>query len=242
VPLKIVAVSDLHGILPSVPSCDLLLIAGDICPVGNHDLDYQASWLDTDFRAWLKSQPARQTVFVAGNHDFIFQNLPEQVPQNLPAVYLEDSAFHWNGLTIWGTPWQPWFHDWAFNLYEPQLKEKWDLIPPPTDILVVHGPPQGYGDGVPSRQGVRRTGSPSLLARIETIQPKLVVFGHIHEGRGQWQVGKSTLANVTLLNEKYEPVYEPFVFELPRPKAAELAQCLLLPSCLLPADSGMSGR
>ena len=211
---KIVAVSDLHGTLPDIPACDLLLIAGDICPVANHDPAFQASWLDTNFRSWLKSLPVGQTIFIAGNHDFVFQNEPHRAPKDLPAVYLQDSALEWHGLKIWGTPWQPWFFDWAFNLHEAELEEKWALIPADTDILIVHGPPHGYGDAVPSRRGTRFTGSPSLLARIEDVQPKLVVFGHIHEGRGQWQIGPTTLANVTILNEKYEHVYEPWEFEI----------------------------
>lgn len=216
-PHTIIAVSDLHGFLPAIPPCDLLLLAGDITPVTNHHLDFQAEWLDTTFRYWLKSLPARQIVFVAGNHDLVFQQQPALVPQNLSAVYLQDSAFHWQGMKIWGTPWQPWFFDWAFNLREPELKDKWDLIPEGTDILVGHGPPFGYGDGVPGREGMRHTGSPSLLARIKKVAPKLVVFGHIHEGRGDWQMADTVLANVTLVNAAYEPAYPPWEFKLPAP-------------------------
>lgn len=214
---KIIAISDQHGILPEIPDCDLLLIAGDTLPDSNHDLDFQAGWLDTEFRFWLKSLPARQIVFVAGNHDLVFEQAEFLIPKDLPAVYLQDSGFEWEGLKIWGTPWQPWFFDWAFNLREPELKAKWDLIPDDIDILVVHGPPFGYGDGVPRRDGIRHAGSPSLLERIKTITPKLVVFGHIHEGRGEWRMGETILANVTLVNERYETVYEPWEFTLDLP-------------------------
>ena len=115
----------------------------------NHGLRFQADWLDADFRFWLEAAPAEQIVFVAGNHDLVFQHEPSWVPKDLPAVYLQDAGLEWRGLKIWGTPWQPWFFDWAFNLREPELKSKWDLIPADTDILVVHGPPFGYGDAVP---------------------------------------------------------------------------------------------
>ena len=212
--MKLVAVSDLHGTLPEIPSCDLLLIGGDICPVTNHKVEFQGQWLDTIFREWLRRQPARKIVCVAGNHDFVFEQLPELVPRDLPWTYLQDSATEWEGLRIYGTPWQPWFYDWAFNLYEPQLKVKWDLIPPGTDILVLHGPPYGYGDGVAERGGMRRTGSPSLLRRIEEVAPKLAIFGHIHEGRGDWQFGTTRLANVTILDAAYNHVYPPWEYEL----------------------------
>ena len=209
--MKIRAASDLHGTLPEILPCDLLLLGGDLCPVENHQVSFQAEWLDTTFRRWLERVPARQVVGVAGNHDFVFQKFPELVPRDLRWAYLQDSGMTWEGLRIWGTPWQPWFFDWAFNLYEPDLIAKWAMIPPDTDILVLHAPPHGYGDGVPRSSGMDHTGSPSLLRRIEAIGPRLVIFGHIHEGRGQWRVGETTLANVTILDENYvhvHPVWE----------------------------------
>jgi len=213
--MKIVALSDQHGYLPEgVPACDLLLLAGDVCPVTNHAFAFQAQWLDGDFRRWLGRQNARKIIGVAGNHDLIFEQAPQFVPRDLPWTYLQDSGVEWEGLKIWGTPWQPWFFDWAFNGTPEMLREKWALIPAGTDILVVHGPPRGYGDGIPQRDGtIRRTGCPHLLERIGQVQPRLVVFGHIHEGRGQWEIGKSVLANVTVLNEKYEPAYAPWIFD-----------------------------
>ncbi|MBI3408266.1 MAG: metallophosphatase domain-containing protein [Planctomycetes bacterium] len=211
---KIVAVSDLHGYLPdNVPPCDLLLLAGDLTPVENHDPVFQASWLQQEFRRWLEKQPARKIIGIAGNHDFVFERMPFLVPRDLPWTYLQDSGTQWEGIKIWGTPWQPWFFDWAFNGDPERLKRQWSLIPDDTDLLVVHGPPRGYGDGVPERGGLRPAGCPHLLERIRAVRPRLVVFGHIHEGRGQWQLGPTTLANVTLLDAAYRPVHEPWVFD-----------------------------
>ena len=158
----------------------------------------------------MRRLPARQIIGIAGNHDLIFEQAPELLPRDLPWIYLQDSGTTWEGLKIWGTPWQPWFFDWAFNGQPEQLRKIWAMIPDDTNILVVHGPPRGYGDGIPSRYGMRHTGCPHLLERIHAVQPRLVVFGHIHEGRGEWPIGKSTIANVTLLNEAYEPVYAPW--------------------------------
>lgn len=215
--MRIVALSDLHGILPAnLPACDLLLLAGDLCPVEDHRVDFQAQWLDTTFRAWLGGVPARKVIGVAGNHDFIFERAPHTVPQDLPWTYLQDSGATFEGLKIWGTPWQPWFFNWAFNGQPDELKATWARIPDGTDILVVHGPPHGYGDGVPHhRTGqIRHTGCPHLLKRIETLRPRLVLFGHIHEGRGQWQLGPTTLANVTLVDVAYQPVHLPWIIDL----------------------------
>src|SRR5436190_19972122 len=69
--LKIAATSDLHGYLPAVPECDLLLLGGDLCPDGREK--DQARWLDTTFRYWLRDVPAKEVVGVAGNHAGVFQ-------------------------------------------------------------------------------------------------------------------------------------------------------------------------
>jgi hypothetical protein len=212
--MKVVAISDMHGFLPDVPPCDLLLLGGDLCPLRDYSIRYQAEWLGTSFRAWLAAVPARQIVGVAGNHDFIFEKEPGRVPRDLPWTYLQDSGCEWQGLRIWGTPWQPWFFDWAFNLYEPDLIPKWRMIPDDTDILVLHGPPHCFGDGVPEGGGIRRVGSPSLLRRIEEVRPRLVIFGHIHEGRGEWRLGRTVLANVSIVNREYQHVHPVWEYEL----------------------------
>ncbi len=61
--------------------------------------------------------------------------------------YLEDSSVQVMGLNIYGSPWQPMFCDWAYNLDrgEPCAKT-WAQIPSETDILVTHGPPIGIGE------------------------------------------------------------------------------------------------
>ena len=214
--MKITALSDLHGHLPKIENdTDLVLIAGEICAHGKPL--YQLNWLRDHFKPWLKSINA--PVFgVAGNHDWPFygQEYPaikDGVQKlDLPWTYLEDSGAEFQGLKIWGTPWQREFYDWAFNLRADELPAKWALIPEDTDILICHGPPYGFGDLV-LRDNVN-VGCPALLRKIEDIKPKLVVFGHIHCGRGNWDYDGVRLANVTVVNEQYKMVYPPFEYEL----------------------------
>lgn len=215
---KIIAVSDLHGNLPNIPSCDLFIISGDVCPISDHSLDFQQYWLETNFKYWLRDIDARFKVFIFGNHDFIGEKRPHTVRkifENMKNVaYLQDSSTEFEGLNIYGTPWQPFFYDWAFNLYENDLEKKWELIPKNTDILIVHGPPHGFGDYAPRGKGGEHTGSPSLLAKIQEIEPKLVVFGHIHSGYGMYSIGNTILCNASLLNEKYQLVNDPVIINL----------------------------
>lgn len=200
--MRVCCVSDLHGHMPEIPECDLLLIGGDIVPTTAHEPAYAAGWLEHVFRPWLDGIPARHVIGVAGNHDFIFQRAPGIVPY-LPWVYLQDSGTEVGGFKVWGTPWQPVFFDWAFNLPEVSLAERWAMIPDDTDILLLHGPPHGIGDF--STYGNVHTGSPSLLQRIEQVQPRLAVFGHIHSGYGAYRIGETIALNASLVDEQYKP-------------------------------------
>jgi len=200
--MKIAAVSDLHGHLPEIPECDLLLLGGDYSP----DTKTELQWLNQIFKNWLYDLRCRgdirQIVGVAGNHDIKFEKRPELIP-TMSWTYLQDDFTHVDELKIYGSPWQPRFCDWAFNLDEPELERKWSLIPDDTDILVLHGPPRGYGDFSP--YGKEHTGSPSLLKRIQEIKPKLVVAGHIHSGHGRYMIGDTIFLNCSYVNEKYQP-------------------------------------
>lgn len=83
------------------------------------------------------------------------------------------------GLRIYGSPWQPEYGNWAFNLDRgAPLKAKWDLIPEGVDILITHGPPKGFGGQ--TREG--DVGCDDLLEAVNRVKPLIHVFGHIHEG------------------------------------------------------------
>lgn len=204
--IKICAIADLHGWLPKVPECDLLLIAGDICS-SSRILD-QELFLRHKVEKWLDEMPAKEVVFVAGNHDWIFQKARELVPK-LPWYYLEDSPVELFGLKIWGTPHQREYNSWAFNLPESELQLRFEKIPTDTDILVTHSPPYGLGDHVLDAGHV---GSTSLRTRLEQLNIKLHTFGHIHEGRGIFEFNKTLCVNSTLVDENYRKVYTPLSF------------------------------
>ena len=81
-----------------------------------------------------------------------------------------------------GTPHQPEYGGWAFNLVRGQpCLNKWNLIPEDVDVPITHGPPLGFGDLTCT--GVR-AGCVELLHSVQKrIRPKYHVYGHIHEGK-----------------------------------------------------------
>jgi Icc-related predicted phosphoesterase len=205
---SIVCVSDLHEHLVEVPRCDLLLIAGDVSFAFKGDLAAKQAFLLGEFKDWLEDAPGDEIVLVAGNHDQSIEAYG--LPDGLRCHYLQDAQVELFGLLIWGTPWQPWFHDWAFNAPrhdgEIFLASKFDAIPDDTDIVVAHGPPRGYGDLAPRPGGHEHVGSTAMTATLERVRPRLMVCGHIHPGYGRYRRGETEIVNAALVDDRYRPV------------------------------------
>src|SRR5690606_11518487 len=135
--------------------------------------------------------PHKRKIFVAGNHDWLFEKDDDRARGLLdPGIsYLQDSSTEIDGLKIYGSPWQPRFFDWAFNLNRGrEMAEKWAMIPDEIDILITHGRPHGILDLVPRQGWNENTGCEELRKRVEQLSHlgrlKLHVFGHIHCGYG----------------------------------------------------------
>lgn len=211
---RVVATSDLHGDLPEIPECDLLLIGGDLCPIkGPHYPHEQRSWLRTSFAYWLEEVPAKEIAWILGNHDFIGESPGfREIAAKLPGHYLQDDTIEIDGFKIHGFPWTPNLQSWAFF----RSTERWremtlDGEIPEADIFLMHSPIRGIGglDG-----GHPEWAAPYIFNRLTYICPELIVFGHIHEGYGKRTFGEIQVANVAHMNEDYCPVNPPMVFEL----------------------------
>lgn len=190
--MRLVAVADTHLFHDgwAVPEGDVFLHAGDLCRRGTAEELRAAA-------AWIRGLPHRHKVIVAGNHDFLFQEEPEAARAILgpELIYLEDQTATVAGLRIHGSPWQPQFGGWAFNLPRgAPLAARWALIPEGLDVLITHGPPLGYGDTVHDDEHV---GCADLLRRIREVKPRLHLFGHIHQDGGLWHDQGTAVVNVT---------------------------------------------
>jgi predicted phosphohydrolase len=191
--MRIVAVADTHlyeADLGTLPPGDVLIHAGDLLRGGRLAELHAAA-------GWLQGQSHPHKVFVAGNHDWCFARQPDEARAVLgpDIIYLQDSEKVISGVRFWGSPWQPAYNNWAFNLPRGEpLAAKWRLIPAGIDVLITHGPPAGIGDQAGMDQ---REGCADLLTALERVRPVLHLFGHIHQDGGLWRVGQTWFANVT---------------------------------------------
>lgn len=208
---KLTFISDTHTkhekLNGFLPGGDMLICGGDITSRGYlTEIENFLKWFD-------KIDNYDHKIFIAGNHDFGFQDQPNETNGLLTKYktvdYLQDELLlvgngdYEDMVKVWGTPWQPEFHNWAFNLPRGQaLKEKWDMITVGTDILVTHGPAFGKLDYV-AYDG-KNVGCEDLLFKVQEIKPKIHVFGHIHEGYGYVFDGHTHYINAAVLNGRYE--------------------------------------
>lgn len=223
--MSICVISDLHGNLPrDLPKANILLIAGDVCPAYDHSVVFQGQWISGSLIPWMKAQKQfNHIVFCAGNHDWFFEDLMEidkedTFRKTLPKKihYLRDSLIELDGLKIWGSPWSNMFCEWAFMKYEDGLDEIYSKIPEGIDILISHGPANGYSDCIDQYNETEHLGSISLLKHIDRVKPSYVFVGHIHSGNHdivERVVGNTAIkfANVSILDEGYKPFFSPLI-------------------------------
>ena len=207
--MRLVLTADTHGLheMIKVPDGDVFICAGDMSMTG------KASDVE-NYARWLRSLPHKHKILVAGNHDWIFEKKPKRALALLgdSCTYLRDNHVVIDGVKFWGSPWQPWFYDWAFNLKRgKEIAEKWSWIHANTDVLITHGPPYRFLDGCVDG---REVGCQDLADRISVVKPKVHVFGHIHHSYGKMQFGETTYVNASVCTARYVPSNIPIVIDI----------------------------
>ena len=207
-----------------LPGGDLLIHAGDLMNSGYNSNDI------TSFCKWFNElEQYDHKVFIAGNHDRKFEDKPEQAMEIVNSYkwidYLQDD---WiivgdrdahdpdvETAKIYGSPWQPEFYNWAFNLPKggPGLMSKWEAIPKDTDILITHGPAQGHLDMSGPPYNEPNLGCALLREKLDEQPPKIHVCGHIHGGYGYKFHNGTHFFNASILNERYDYVNKPVTFD-----------------------------
>ena len=145
--MRIVALSDQHGFLPDVPPCDLLVVAGDVCPdrfgpfMAVHDPYQQQAWFDRTVRPWLAATPATHKLLTWGNHDWCGQmcSFRSDTPEHARSTDLQilvdegtsvpSAAGAGGEMSVWATPWSNPFMRWAFMKEPRDLERVYAAIP-----------------------------------------------------------------------------------------------------------------
>lgn len=210
--MRLVCISDTHmnhrGL--HLPEGDVLIHAGDATSSGS------LSEVDR-FLGWYASQSHQYKILVAGNHDWLFQTDPKAasllLEKHKGITYLQDSGVEIDGVRFWGAPWQPWFLDWAFNLPRKgaALREAWNKIPNNTEVLITHGPPHGVQDQVGRGEHL---GCEEQTIRLATLNLKLHIFGHIHDGYGVIRTKPTIFVNASICTEEYRALNKPILVDL----------------------------
>ncbi|MBS1882704.1 MAG: metallophosphoesterase family protein [Actinobacteria bacterium] len=190
--MRILAFSDLHRDLDQAAKlvemsadADLVIGAGDFASVH--------AGLEETLAALAPIEAP--TILVPGNNE-----TADALRAAAAAAWPAATVLHGEGTTIDGVeffglgagiPTTPW--EWSFDLSEEEAAAM--IAPAPQGcVLVLHSPPQGHCDG---GDPDTHFGSAALLAAVEEVRPRLVVFGHIHEAWGcQSTVGDSPLRNL----------------------------------------------
>jgi Icc-related predicted phosphoesterase len=199
-----------------VPDGDLLVYAGDF--------SMRAKMNDVvEFARWIKSLPHSHKIIIPGNHDvYCEKNLPWTRDEFFPALALNHESCSIAGYRIFGSPYTSSIYEpspWSFDY--PRVgshsEKLWSQIPTTTDILVTHGPPKGILDYVPvvGPEEDNNVGDVNLLYHVNRVRPKLHLFGHIHEGYGNYTATWGTkFYNVCICNESYRPINPITVLDL----------------------------
>ena len=209
--MKLVIISDTHNKHGEmeIPEGDVLIHAGD-----------STNWGDmkhlTNFMEWFNGLDFDHKIMISGNHDTMFQNQQSDKLKKIignDAIYLEDDSVTIDGVNFYGSPWTPWYGDWAFTVRSIGERERiWKKIPDDTDVLITHGPPFGILDR--SGFSMEHVGCAALLSRVKKIKPKVHVFGHIHFDYGEEEQDGIRFVNASMVGEDRLLSNEPIVLDI----------------------------
>lgn len=182
--LNIWHISDCHGhhmMLKVPPGIDVVVHSGD----ESNFNDFRNTNETLDFIEWFASLEIKTKIMIAGNHSYaIFNKLVRRKEiEKKDIIYLENETKVIDGIKYFGTPYTPTFNDWVFMKDRAKMFKIWDLVEKDTDIIISHGPPKGILDVSINTNGTYDLcGDSNFKTRImkRDFEPKLVLFGHIH--------------------------------------------------------------
>jgi Icc-related predicted phosphoesterase len=192
--MRILAISDTHGFhkdLKDFSNIDMIIHGGDFSNAKNPMFNQSEA---VDFLDWYNDIPVKYKVLIAGNHDTSVEARLVLPADFKNIVYLEHEYVEIEGIKIFGSPYTPQFGGWAFMRDRGKLDPFWEQIPYDTDILVTHGPPKGILDLSYNREDILEYyGDKELLNHVHRVNPKHMIFGHIHNFKDCYNKGTRTV-------------------------------------------------
>jgi Icc-related predicted phosphoesterase len=220
--MTITTISDLHGYLPLLQSCDVVCICGDISPIEfDRNKNKVREWFINKFIPWVQMLDCQKVIFIAGNHDFFLYTNDDgysvkQVIENSDVknklIYLENEAYTYHGLQFYGCPNVEHLVNWAFYTWD---GHEYKYIPESTDVLLTHMAP-AIGELGRDFTIIRDFGSRRLANVIKELPNLRYAFcGHIHDGDHKPTLINHTVCiNSSILNDDYEYTYEPITVDV----------------------------
>lgn len=220
--------SDLHGYLPEIDKCDLVLICGDIVSLRSQRYPKSCKkWYTGVFQPWVDSLPCDKVLFIPGNHEVGVEGHDDEYKKlfgpykkatiliHEPYEYLSNDGIFYK---IFGTPYCKVFGNWAYMRPNSDLKEKFSEIPEGLDILLTHDVAYGYADQSLQDIGFgteEHFGTVELRDAILEKKPKYHFSGHIHTAdHNLIMIGDTKHYNVSYIDEKYNPAFKPLYLDI----------------------------
>jgi Icc-related predicted phosphoesterase len=197
--MKIWHISDTHmnhGQLTIPSGIDMVVHSGDAS-------NYRDPFLnESQLRAffdWLSLLPIKHKVFVPGNHDTSLERglLTKDFIESLGITALINEEKIIEGIKFWGSPFTPTFGDWSYMTGRNVIYRIWELIPEDADVVITHGPPYGVLDSTYSYSNKPElAGCKALMKRARKVNPKVMMFGHIHSVDDIRNAGTRTISGM----------------------------------------------
>lgn len=226
--MKICAISDLHGYLPKIEPCELLLICGDIVSLKCQEYHQSCrKWYLKKFKPWVEGLPCEKVLFIPGNHECGMENNEDEFKRlfsrsNKATLLIHENYEYISNdgqiFKIFGTPYCKKFGDWAYMRENETLEEKFSEIPEGLDILMTHDVAYGYADQSLQDVGYgtdEHFGTVELRDAILKKKPKIHLSGHIHTAdHNLVMIGDTKHYNISYIDEKYTPAFEPLYLDI----------------------------
>ena len=196
--MKIWHISDTHmnhGQLQVPDGIDVVVHSGD---ASNWRDPYRNESELRAFIDWFACLPIPTKVFVPGNHDTSLEKglITRDLIEHRKIHLLINEEREIGGLRFWGSPFTPRYGDWSYMKDRGTINRIWETIPEGIDVLITHGPPYGVLDATYDHHNkVELVGCSALAKRVTKVEPRLMMFGHVHSTKDIRNAGMRTIAD-----------------------------------------------